>query len=158
MSSILTFKHCYDTDVSSELKKCFEHTGIPLIFVLVFVSIKVLCLKQQRIFLWSGFTVCLIAQLIVFKAANVQLLVDIASQQQEDQDKIAQVMMFFPCVAFSLAADVQIIVSTLQYKPIAFAKMPFGWIRPVMLFLGALSLALTVVTFIVCIVVFGEQP
>ena len=46
MSSILTFKECIDTDDSDELKKCFVHTGIPLIFVLVFVAIKVICLRQ----------------------------------------------------------------------------------------------------------------
>ena len=46
MSSILTFKECIDTDDSDELKQCFVHTGIPLIFVLVFVAIKVICLRQ----------------------------------------------------------------------------------------------------------------
>lgn len=45
MSSILTFKECIDTDDSDELKQCFVHTGIPLIFVLVFVAIKVICLR-----------------------------------------------------------------------------------------------------------------
>ena len=79
MSSILTFIECIDTDKSEELKSCFIHTGIPLIFVLVFVAIKVICLRSQRIFLWSGFTICLIVQFIVLKSVNVELLVDIAS-------------------------------------------------------------------------------
>lgn len=42
MSSILTLKNCINTDKSAVMKECFVHTGIPLIFVLVIVAIKVI--------------------------------------------------------------------------------------------------------------------
>ena len=43
-ASILTFMGCIDTNSSDELKKCIEHTCIPLIFVLIIVTLKVSCI------------------------------------------------------------------------------------------------------------------
>ena len=40
-SSILTFMGCVDSGSSEELKKCLEHTCIPMIFVLIIVFLKV---------------------------------------------------------------------------------------------------------------------
>ncbi len=42
MSSILTFKNCVaEVIVADDLRQCLVHTGIPLIFVLVIVFLKV---------------------------------------------------------------------------------------------------------------------
>lgn len=42
MASILTFKGCIsDVKSANELKECLVHTGIPLIFVLIIVLLKV---------------------------------------------------------------------------------------------------------------------
>ena len=46
MSSLVTFKRCSDTHSSDGLKECFYSTGTPLIVVLVFVTLKVVCLRQ----------------------------------------------------------------------------------------------------------------
>jgi len=44
MSSILTFKNCIgDVHVAEDLKQCLVDTGIPLIFVLFIVTLKVSC-------------------------------------------------------------------------------------------------------------------
>ena len=67
MSSVLTFMNCVEAPDNSELRQCFVHTGIPLVFVLVFVSIKVLCLREQRMILWTGFIFSLIAQLLTIR-------------------------------------------------------------------------------------------
>ena len=56
---------------------------------------------------------------------------------------------------FGLAADLQIIVSTYQYKPIAFAYMPYSCTRPFMLSLGIASFVLSLVTYVFCLMVFG---
>ena len=64
-------------------------------------------------------------------------------------------MMFLPCVLFGLAADVQMIVSTFQYRPIAMSKMPNKCIRPLMLGIAFLSLILSLVAFFFCFLVFG---
>ena len=61
MSSVLTFMNCIDTSDPIELRQCFVHTGIPLVFIVVFVFIKVLCLREQRMILWTGFILSLIA-------------------------------------------------------------------------------------------------
>ena len=62
MSSVLTFTNCIDTPEDAiELRQCFVHTGIPLVFVVVFVFMKVLCLREQRMILWTGFILSMIA-------------------------------------------------------------------------------------------------
>ena len=63
--------------------------------------------------------------------------------------------MFFPCVTFGLAADVQIIVSAHGYKPVAFSSMPHRWTRPLVLALGYISLATSILTYVISLVVFG---
>lgn len=55
MASILTFKGCIETvQVASDLKQCLVNTGIPLIFVLVIVLLKVskclLCANEAPLF------------------------------------------------------------------------------------------------------------
>ena len=48
MSSILTFKNCVDDVIEADdLRQCLVHTGIPLIFVLVIVFLKVRALFFQ---------------------------------------------------------------------------------------------------------------
>ena len=91
----------------------------------------------------------------MLKVADEQLLVDIAQEKTHEQDKVGQVMLFLPCVIFGLAADVQIIVSTYKYKPIALSKMPNPTIRPLMLAIGVISLLLSLLSFVFCLLVFG---
>ena len=76
MSSILTFMNCIDTTDNKELNQCFVHTGIPLVFVLVFVFIKVLCLREQRMILWTGFILTLIAQLLTLRYVDSEWLAE----------------------------------------------------------------------------------
>ena len=69
--------------------------------------------------------------------------------------------MFLPCVTFGLAADVQIIASTLKYRPLAFTRMPCRCTQGFMLALGYLSLLQTLCTYFLCFMVFGgvsENP
>ena len=68
---------------------------------------------------------------------------------------IKRCLIFLPCVTFGLAADVQIIVSTLKYEPVAFASMPYKHTRGFMLGLGFVSLIQTLCTYAFCFMVFG---
>ena len=63
--------------------------------------------------------------------------------------------MFLPALTFGLMVDIQIIVSTYRYKPIAFSKLPYPYARAVMLILGFLTLTMTIIAYIFCLVVFG---
>ena len=144
MSSILTFNGCYQDDA----KQCIIKTGAPLIIVLLFVFIKVACLRQQQIYLWSGFILCLIAQFIVVSAVGSEILDSGGSQMQ-------QILMFLPCVTFGLATDVQIIVSSRKYKPIAFTNLPFKHARQVMQSLGVISLIMSICAITLCILIYS---
>ena len=119
-----------------------------------------MCCRQQRIFLWSGFIICLIVQMIVLSVTDTKFLVAGNSFTQYDSpnfsnDMVNRCLIFLPCVTFGLAADIQIIVSTCKYKPVAFVDMPYRHTRGFMLVLACLSLAQTVCTYVFCFLVFG---
>lgn len=120
-----------------------------------------MCLRQQRIFLWSGFVICLVIQMIVLAVADTKFLVvsststgyDAASSF--DKDMVNRCLIFLPCVTFGLAADIQIIVSTCKYRPVAFVEMPYPHTRCFMLSVAFLSLGQTICTYAFCFLVFG---
>ena len=110
--------------------------------------------------LWTGFIVCLVAQLIVFASVDGDFSVSAAAPEllggwDKDGNHIKQCLMFIPCFVFALAADAQILVSTLNYKPVAFKKTPYKCSRPFMLTIASASLLMTIVTYIMCLYVFG---
>ena len=72
----------------------------------------------------------------------------------EDND-IRKVLLFLPCLFFGIMVDIQIIMSTVKYKPVAFVDMPYTWCKPVMLALGFISLVMSLVSYIFCMLVFG---
>jgi len=74
---------------------------------------------------------------------------------------VTQCLMFLPSVTFGLSVDLQIIVSTLQYAPVAFAQPPYKHSKSVMLAIGILSLLMSLISYAFCFIVFGglsEDP
>lgn len=51
--------------------------------------------------------------------------------------------------------DIQIIVSTYTYQPIAFEKLPFRHARTLMLVVAFTSLFMSIITLVFCLLVFG---
>ena len=78
-----------------------ELTAIPLFFVCFIVLIKVICLRKQRMYLWVGFIVCLIAQFVV-----IGLLGDELFNDSKNFDSVEQCLFFIPSATFGLAVDV----------------------------------------------------
>ena len=78
-----------------------------------------------------------------------------SSDSAADNDGIKRCLIFLPCVTFGLAGDVQIIVSTLKYEPVAFASMPYRHTRGFMLALGFTSVLQTFCAYVFCLMVFG---
>jgi hypothetical protein len=68
--SVIIFENCEDTN--SVPGNCIGVSLIPLIFPLICGALKVLCLKSQRMLLWGGFVICLLAQIILLSIVNVQ--------------------------------------------------------------------------------------
>ena len=98
--------------------------------------------------------------MIALQVADTKFLTSNSSETPSnesniDSDMIKRCLIFLPCVTFGLAADIQIIVSTRKYKPIAFAHMPYSHTRCFMLFLAFLSLLQTLCTYGFCFLVFG---
>ena len=115
--------------------------------------LQVVCLRQQRIFLWSGFIVSLIAQFIVFASVDVDWFIH--GKSDDRKGEVTQVLMFLPAIFCGLMVDIQVIFSTYKYKPVAFSKLVHPWARTVYLIIGFVSLASTLISFTFCIVVFG---
>lgn len=68
--SMAIFTRCADTTTLGS-GTCIGKSLIPLVFPLICVLFKVFCLRSQRMLLWGGFLVCLMAQIIVLYIANV---------------------------------------------------------------------------------------
>lgn len=63
--------------------------------------------------------------------------------------------MFLPALTFGLMIDIQIIVSTYSYKPVAFRDLPYRHARILFLTLGYVSLIISLVAYVFCLLVFG---
>ena len=111
---------------------------------------QVICLKGQRYLLWSGFIICLLAQLIV-----LLIIKNVFSDFDKHKTDVAEVLVFFPCLTFGVMADLQAISSTWDYKPIAFSEMPNRWSQKLMLAIGFVSLGMSVISYILCLLVYG---
>lgn len=96
----------------------------------------------------------LIAQLFVLAFMDVKLTPS-AIDPASDGDHVKQCLVFLPFLTFALMVDIQILVSTYQYKPVAFKHLPCSCARPFMLTIGVLTLLMTVVAYVFCLLVFG---
>lgn len=67
--SVSIFVKCSDNTRTGS-GSCIRPSLVPLVFPLICVIFKVFCLKSQRMLLWGGFVVCLIAQIIVLSVVN----------------------------------------------------------------------------------------
>lgn len=98
--------------------------------------------------------------MIVLRVADTAFLVAEDSDMprtnpEADSDGVKRCLIFLPCVTFGLAGDVQIIVSTVKYEPVAFTSMPYRHTRGFMLVLASLSLIQTLCAYVFCFMVFG---
>lgn len=98
--------------------------------------------------------------MIVLKTTDTQFLTDRGSKKhfsesELENESINRCLVFLPCVTFGLAADIQIIVSTYKYQPVAFKDMPYRHTRAFMLILSFVSLLQTVIAYAFCLLIFG---
>jgi hypothetical protein len=96
--------------------------------------------------------------LIVFSVVDANIVPSTdpnASGFDSDGDKITQCLIFLPCVTFGVAADLQIIISTRSYEPVAFAKPPYKHSKNIMIALGVIGLLMSVISYVMCFLVFG---
>ena len=98
--------------------------------------------------------------MIVLRVADTAFLVAKDSDMprtsaEADSAGMKRCLIFLPCVTFGLAGDVQIIVSTVKYEPVAFTSMPYRHTRGFMLALASISLIQTLCAYVFCFMVFG---
>jgi NO-binding membrane sensor protein with MHYT domain len=73
----------------------------------------------------------------------------------KSQEGAKKVWIFFPCVLFGLTLDMQIIISTWQYKPVAFDALPYKCCKTLMLIFAFASLLISILSYGLCMLVFG---
>lgn len=175
--SVLVFNGCVDDSTQDDLQVCFRKTSIPLAVSIIIIFLKIFCLKKQRILLWGGFLVCVIAQLMVLCFVDGEFITTYTTttsprqlQQIEEyfdneitfgtygapSNDIKQVLMFSPCLIFGLMVDLQILESIIRYEPVAFSEIPHRAIKPILISLGLISLITSLLSIILAIFVFGN--
>lgn len=107
--SVVIFEHCEDSNIVPG--NCIGVSLIPLIFPLICGALKVLCLKSQRMLLWGGFVVCLLAQIILLSIVNVQFKQKVGSQSYGAISPGLEVwLVFVPAMIFGLLVDLEILI------------------------------------------------
>ena len=77
----MLFNNC--SDVEGGFQTCVWHSSIPIAVSIFLILLKVICLRNQRIVLWSGFCLCLVAQIIVLIAVKG----DFEATRKDDQSR-----------------------------------------------------------------------
>ena len=101
------------------------------------------------------------AQFIIIKTVNIQFLISsngsgvLIDEQEARNQTVKQCLVFLPCATFGIAADIQIIASVWKYKPVAFSDLPYKCTRGLLLVIGISTLAVSMVTYGFCLLVFG---
>jgi hypothetical protein len=93
--------------------------------------------------IWSGFVICVLAQIIVLTVIKVQfrsLLKGVTPSEEVW-------FMFIPCMVFGLLCDVEILVQTFRYKPTAF-KHTITYCKQLLLVVGFASLVMSTVLIV----------
>lgn len=84
---------------------------VPLVITIVVIFLKVLCLREQRVVLWSFFLICLVSQMWVLKHIIGEFKKEENPLGVEPPGTInihfKQWCMFTPFMVFCLAVDVQ---------------------------------------------------
>ena len=129
MTGLALYESCTDK-ADKDVGSCVSVAMIPLIVPLAVVLCKVICLKQQRMIVWCGFLVCVIAQIIV---------ISVDSQSFTAPSPGVKVwLLFIPAMVFGLLCDIKCTVQSWLYKPIAF-KQPIPYTREALVAIGLVS-------------------
>ena len=120
--SILSLSGCVEKSTNTKL--CIRHALIPIMIPILFVCLKVLLLKSQRMVMWGGFILCALAQMILLFVINAKF--NNASQDSLGQTSngILLWLMFIPSMLFGVLIDVESIIQTARYRPQAFSQPP----------------------------------
>lgn len=117
------FDHCGRSDVFTA---CVGKSLIPLFFPILCITCKVSCLQNQRMVFWIGFLVCLTTQLILLEVLNVRFrkraVEDVGGN--ETRYYLDAWLMFIPSMIFGIMVDIECLIQTKIYKPVAFKEAP----------------------------------
>ena len=69
--SILIFESCIKSSFKilelGHFQSCLHKSLVPLVTILAFIILKVICFREQRVMMWSAFVVCLSGQVWILK-------------------------------------------------------------------------------------------
>lgn len=95
--------------------------------------------------LWSAFVLCVLAQIIVLSVVNAQFKFRESEGMGSTITPGEEVwFMFIPSMLFGVLCDIEILIQTWFYKPIAFKATP-RFCREILFIIGCLSFVMSVV-------------
>ena len=94
-------------NTNKNTEECVKEGLIPLAIPLVCIAVKVIMLKDQRIFFWGGFLVCLTAQIAILIAVTVNFRNSGYSNNSVLRPYLDAWLIFIPCMIFGLMVDLE---------------------------------------------------
>jgi hypothetical protein len=149
----------YNTTV--EIQRVMRNCLWPLTFTLGIVFLKICCLKNQRVFMWAGFIICLTSQMWVFNNIAGKFTHFTHTMRQEEMPggvliQLKRWLMFVPFMLFGLVLDIQFSIQIKNYKPIAFVKLPYNNLKKIALLFSVGSLISSIATIFLSFLTFAK--
>lgn len=145
----MIFDGCVDSLAFDEMRNCIRQSLVPMVVTYLVIFLKIVCLRGQRVLLWSAFLGCLITQMWILK--------HVIGKVTDFNFHVNRWMMFLPSMILCLAVDVQFAIQVKTYKPKAFIDMPHKFARFVGYFFAFFSMLASIAALALSFITFAKQ-
>jgi len=156
---------------------CLHNALIPLVTIIAFLLLKIICLREQRVMMWSAFVVCLVAQVLMLKNVisnfnkhfgqdtsffQCSAPTDLPDLPQEDESpgkiklNVKTWLLFLPFIVLCIFLDLQFAYQVQTYKPKSFVSLPYKHIRSLGLLIAYASLISSIIAIVLSYLTFVE--
>ena len=143
---LLIFESCADTPTN--MGACIGRSLLPLLMPWLCVICKVFCLRSQRMLMWSGFLICVIAQIVILFCVKASFKHNYENRLGAVSAGVEVWLMFIPSMVFGLLIDAEALYQTWTHKPSVFKADP-KYQRGVLIFIAVISLLASVSLIVV---------
>lgn len=144
-TAVLVLGGCLDSR-KHDPGHCVQVALWPLMVPLGVVTLKVVCLRDERLFLWVGFAVCLLAQMISLSVV----------EYTRETAKARVWLIFCPLMLFGVLIDVECLWQAWSYKPVAFRTV-LKYAKEIMVSIAVASLVSSILLIVYSYLAFAED-
>lgn len=150
----MIFDHCSNSPLV-DIQQCLHKSLVPLFITIGIIFLKIVCLRGQRIILWSSFLICFIAQMWILK----HIIGHFQNNKQLPgaSANLTDWLMFTPTMIMALGIDFQFTQQVRNYKPIAFVGLPHEVCRWIGGTFALVSFLTTIAAIVLSFMTFAHQ-